>query len=69
MGLGTFLPGWTSDPNFDAYFHYTMECGNDFMMGEANGVSVPIPPSALLLGTGLLGLVGLGGAAGKPTFN
>ena len=39
--------------------HYTYGCGNDFMMGQTTGASIPLPPSAILLGTGLLGLVGL----------
>jgi hypothetical protein len=47
-------------PNAYAYLHYTYECGNDFMMGVPTGVNVPLPPSAILLGSGLLGLVGLG---------
>ncbi len=34
-----------------ALFHYTYECGNDDLMGR-----VPIPPTALLLGSGLVGL-------------
>jgi hypothetical protein len=37
------------------YYHFTYDCGNDAMMGH----NVPIPPSVLLLGSGLLGLAGL----------
>jgi hypothetical protein len=59
LGIGDYLPGWKDNPAFDAYFHYTFQCGNDFMMGEGKGISVPLAPSALLLGSGLLGLVGL----------
>lgn len=36
--------------------HFTMECGNDNLMGHAQ---VPIPGSLLLLGTGLLGMAGI----------
>jgi hypothetical protein len=43
-----------------ATLHYTYSCGNDFMIGNPLGSEAPIPPSALLLGTGLLGLLGLG---------
>jgi hypothetical protein len=39
----------------NAIFHYTMECGNDDLMGR-----VPIPPTVLLFGTGVLGLGLLG---------
>jgi len=45
--------------NPDTYLHLTYGCGNDNLMGEIPAGTVPVPPSVLLLGTGLLGLVGL----------
>lgn len=42
------------------WLHLTYDCGNDNLMGQVPPNSVPIPPSALLLGSGLVGLVGLG---------
>ena len=39
----------------NAFFHYTMECGNDDLMGR-----VPIPPTVLLFGSGIFGLGLLG---------
>jgi hypothetical protein len=42
-----------------AFLWGTATCGNGTFAGSTDGM-VPLPPSALLLGTGLLGLVGLG---------
>jgi MYXO-CTERM domain-containing protein len=60
---GIDLSFLVTDPNLGnplTFLHLTYGCGNDNLMGEIAASSVPIPPSALLLGTGLLGLAGLG---------
>ncbi len=49
------LSNLTLGTNFTV--HFTMECGNDNLMGKVN--SVPIPGAMWLLGSGLLGLVGI----------
>ena len=41
------------------FFYATATCANGPFVGSSDGM-VPLPPSAILLGTGLLGLVGLG---------
>jgi hypothetical protein len=46
-------------PGTEFIAHFTQGCGNDNVMGEGT-TSVPEPTPMLLLGTGLIGLAGIG---------
>jgi hypothetical protein len=56
----TFLKDDFNGINPITYLHLTYMCGNDNLMGRVEQGTVPIPGSVLLMGTGLLGLGGLG---------
>jgi hypothetical protein len=63
--LGALLLGGVGDPTFDLNGILCYVDGAPLGNGDYHGITiegaqVPIPPSAMLLGTGLLGLVGLG---------
>ena len=47
------------NPGTEFIAHFTMECGNDNLMGRGT-TSVPEPANMLLLGTGLIVIAGLG---------
>ena len=53
-GLGGY-----GEPGANWYVHYTYGCGNDNLMGSYAAPN-PVPASVLLLGSGLLGLIGIG---------
>jgi opacity protein-like surface antigen len=58
------LPGYnaaqSADLNAISLFWGTGNCANDGIQGGGTGSPVPLPPSVLLLGSGLLGLALLG---------
>ena len=53
--IGFDLSSLTLGTGFKA--HFTIECGNDLILGETN--TVPIPGAVWLLGSGLAGLFGV----------
>jgi len=48
-----------------SFIYATGNCANSVLTGTEPTGAVPLPPSALLLGSGLLGLVGLGWRRGR----
>lgn len=54
--LSVDLTGYVDPTKFVA--HFTMQCGNDNLMGDPGADPVPEPSTMILLGFGILGLVG-----------
>ena len=58
--LNDFLGPQTGDETFAFEWDVTVANNSSFILSTDNNLAaVPVPPSALLLGSGLLGLVGL----------
>jgi len=58
--VATVNLNWLADyvgPDMEFWTHFTMECGNDNLMGHYPGPGVPEPTTISLLGLGLLGAV------------